>query len=57
MNFSTEEYDNLTLFYIQKYIPDISDLVDEPLTDDEIRHATIKLNEMKQHHLHDVVCG
>ena len=47
MNFSTEEYDDSTLFYLRKYIPDTSELVEEPLTDDEIVAATILLNEMK----------
>jgi len=38
--------DKMTLFYIRKCVPDISEIVEEPLSDDELIDATSILKEM-----------
>jgi hypothetical protein len=38
----------LTLFYVRKYIPDVSNINEESLSDEEIIDATIILKEIKR---------
>jgi hypothetical protein len=38
--------DKMTLFYIRKCVPDISEIVEEPLSNDELIDANMILKEM-----------
>lgn len=40
--------DKITLFYKRKCVPDISEIVEEPLSNDELIDATMMLKEMKR---------
>ncbi len=47
MNISTNG-DEMTLFYTRKHVPDISDITEEPLSNDELIIAQMILKEIKQ---------
>lgn len=48
MNISTTD-DELTWFYVRKYIHDVSDINEETLSNDELIIAQTILKEIKQH--------
>ena len=38
--------DEMTLFYVRKHVPDIFEIVEEPLSNDELIDANMILKEM-----------